>query len=41
MCVFCAISEADWKIVWPQLGAKALAWMSLAIRTQEVRYESV
>jgi hypothetical protein len=26
MWLFWAISEADWKMVWPQLGANALAW---------------
>jgi hypothetical protein len=34
-CVFCAISEADWKMVWPQLGAKALA-CSMSVRIQAI-----
>lgn len=25
-CVFTAISFADWKMNWPQLGARPLAW---------------
>ena len=29
MSVFCAISEADWKMVWPQLGAYALAYLHI------------